>query len=36
MSAKKEILRQWIQRVENDLRAAEILFISDPLILDIA
>lgn len=36
MSAKKEILHQWIQRAENDLRAAEILFVSDPLILDIA
>jgi HEPN domain-containing protein len=36
MSAKKEVILQWVQRAENDLKAAEILFISDPLILDIA
>ena len=29
MSAKKEVILQWVQRAENDLKAAEILFISD-------
>ncbi len=36
MSADREILKQWIDRAENDLIAAEILFNSNPLILDIA
>jgi HEPN domain-containing protein len=36
MDLNHEIIGQWIQRAENDLRAAEILYQSDPLILDIA
>jgi HEPN domain-containing protein len=36
MSESRETLAQWVQRAENDFKAAEILFHADPLILDIA
>lgn len=36
MTDREQVVLQWIQRAEADLKAAEILIEADPLILDIA
>lgn len=36
MTDREQVVLQWIERAEADLRAAEILIEADPLILDIA
>ncbi len=36
MTDREQVVMQWIERAEADLKAAEILIEADPLILDIA